>query len=165
VGDPDGYTQMTNVPEFLVEGVDNVQGGTFPARIWGLYSTAALATLPVEDWPAPPELARKAVRLYLPGEECAYRVVAGAMPSGGTTTTVEAAPPPPVDPAAPVDPNAPTTVAATVPPVVIQLVPDQTTIAPSQLDPKAPLPSVDSKTTVLSCAKLPAGVIVSKPRT
>jgi penicillin-binding protein 1A len=165
VGDPDGYTPMEGIQEFVDVGVNEVQGGTFPARIWGMYSTAAMAPLPVEDWAPPPPLARKAVRLYLPGEECAYRVVAGALPTGAPTTTVEAATTlPPVDPAAPADPNAPTTVAATVPPVVIQLVPDQTTIVPTNLDPLAPLPTVDSKTTVLSCAKLPAGVIVSKPK-
>lgn len=178
VGDPDGYTPMTakNVPEFEADGVDAVQGGTYPARIWKLYATAAMASMPVEDWAPPPELLRKATRLYLPGEECAYKVVNGTVsangtvtPNAATTTTTPTAtattvaPPDAPDPAAPADPNAPTTVPATVAPVVIQLLPDQTTIAPSQLDPLAPLPTVDSKTAVLPCAKLPAGIIVSKP--
>lgn len=164
VGDPDGYTQMTadNVPEFAADGVEAVQGGTYPARIWGAYMTPAQANLPVEDWAPPPASPRKAARLYLPGEECAYKVVSGVLPTPGATTTTTTAPP--VDPEAPVDPNAPTTVPATVAPVVIQLLPDQTTIAPEVLDPKAPLPTVDAKTAVLPCAKLPAGVIVSKPK-
>ena len=122
--------------------------------------------MPVEDWAPPPPPARKAVRLYLPGEECAYKVVGRHAAHRRDHHDRRRSRPrrcAPVDPAAPVDPNAATTVPATVPPVVIQLVPDQTTIVPTNLDPLAPLPTVDSKTTVLSCAKLPAGVIVSKP--
>jgi membrane peptidoglycan carboxypeptidase len=171
VGDPDSYTPMTNVPEFLAEGIEKVTGGTFPARIWGLYANAAMAPLPVEDWAAPGELPRKATRLYLPGEECAYKVVSGGVGSGGSTTTSTPTAPvttqPPADPATPAEPGAPgdsTTVPATVAPVVIQLLPDQTTIVPTNLDPLAPLPSVELKTAVLPCAKLPAGVIVSKPK-
>ncbi len=168
VGDPDGYTPMTNIEEFVVEGVDKVQGGTFPARIWKLYATAAMTPLPVEDWAPPPPLVRKAARLYLPGEECAYKVIGGG---GGATTTTSpggdaptGAPAAPVDPAAPGDPASSSSVPATVAPVVIQLLPDQTTIVPTQLDPKAPLPTVDLKSSVLPCAKLPANVIVSKPK-
>jgi penicillin-binding protein 1A len=167
VGDPDGYTPMTaeNVPAFAADGVEAVQGGTYPARIWGMYATEAMSTMPVEDWAPPPALTRPAARLYLPGEECAYRVVAGTLPTAtGPTTTVAPTTLPPVDPAATIDPNAPPAVPTTVAPVVIQLVPDQTTIAPDVLDPRAPMPTVDSKTTVLPCVKLPPGVIVSNPR-
>ena len=35
VRDPDRYTPMADIPEFAAAGVDRVQGGTFPARIWG----------------------------------------------------------------------------------------------------------------------------------
>jgi len=34
-------------------GVPSVTGGTFPAKIWGLYTKAALAKEPVMDFPAP----------------------------------------------------------------------------------------------------------------
>ena len=37
VRDPDRYTPMRNIPEFEAAGVSRVQGGTFPARIWGAY--------------------------------------------------------------------------------------------------------------------------------
>jgi hypothetical protein len=48
--------------------------------------------------------------------------------------------------------------------VVIQLLPDSTTIPPGVLDPTAPLPSVEPKTAVLTCADLPVGVIVRQPK-
>jgi hypothetical protein len=48
--------------------------------------------------------------------------------------------------------------------VVIQLLPDSTTIPPGVLDPTAPLPTVDLKTTVLPCVDIPAGVIVRQPK-
>lgn len=167
VGDPDGYTEMVreNVPEFYeLDGVDAVQGGTYPARIWGVYSQAALALLPVEDWAPPPASVRKSMRLYLPGEECAYKLVSGVLPTpGATTTTAPAvtAPPATVDPA---DPSATVAPETTVAPVVIQLVPGATTIPPDVLDPRAPMPSVEPRTAVLPCAKLPPGVIVAKPK-
>src|SRR4029079_11927393 len=67
VGDPDAYTPMVNVPEFV--GVGKVQGATYPARIWGALMEPALAPLPVEDWPAAPPPARKPGRIYLPGNK------------------------------------------------------------------------------------------------
>lgn len=172
VGDPDGYTEMTseNVPEFYeLDGVDAVQGGTYPARIWGAYSRSALFGLAQEDWAAPPEPVRKPARLYLPGEECAYKLVSGALsPTGevitttAPTTTVAAEPTP--DPEVPTGTDGEEAPPTTVAPVVIQLLPDSTTIPPGVLDPTAPLPSVEPKTAVLACAKLPAGVIVRQPK-
>ena len=175
VGDPDGYTQMVreNVPEFFeFDGVDAVQGGTYPARIWRAYQEAALFGQPVADWAAPPAPARPGARLYLPGEECAYRVVSRRLnPAATTTTAVVAgfAPPPvstqPVDPAAPTDSGAPTESTepppATVTRVVVELVPGATTIPPEMLDPRAPLPSVEPRTPVLSCNQLPSNVVVT----
>jgi penicillin-binding protein 1A len=162
VGDPDGYTPMTveNIPEFGADGVERVQGGTYPARIWGDYTAAALAFAPVEDWPAPPDPPRRATRLYLPGEECAYRVVSGALPVPGATTTTTTT----AVPVEPTDPNAPPPPVTTVAPAVIELVPGATTIPPYVLDPRAPLPSVEPRTPVLSCTLLPSGVVVRQPR-
>ncbi|MEA3185928.1 MAG: penicillin-binding protein, partial [Ilumatobacteraceae bacterium] len=77
VGDPDGYTHMVNIPEFVADGVPNVQGGTYPAKIWGAMMEPAVTPLPLEDWPAPPDPARKPVRLYLPGYECLAKLVSG----------------------------------------------------------------------------------------
>ncbi len=101
VGDPDGYTPMTRkyTPEFYdLDGVDAVQGGTYPARIWGAYTEPAIAGLPVEDWYPPLPPVRPAARLFLPGEECAYELVSGVLidPLASTTTATipaETAPP------------------------------------------------------------------------
>ena len=58
-----------------------MQGATYPARIWGALMEPALAPLPLEDWAAPPAPARKAVRLYLPGNECLAKLVSGDLPT------------------------------------------------------------------------------------
>ena len=112
---------------------------------------------------------RKPARLYLPGEECAYKLVSGALsPTGevittaAPSTTVAAEPAP--DPEVPTGTDGEEATPTTVAPVVIQLLPDSTTIPPGVLDPTAPLPSVEPKTAVLACAKLPAGVIVRQPK-
>ncbi len=130
---------------------------------------SALFGLPQEDWLAPPPPLRKPARLYLPGEECAYRLVSGALsPTGAVVTTPPATTVPSAEPAP--DPEVPTgtvtgeVTPSTVTPVVIQLLPDSSTIPPGVLDPKAPLPSVEPRTAVLTCAKLPAGVIVRQPK-
>ena len=173
VGDPDGYTEMTRekVPEFYeLDGVDAVQGGTYPARIWGQYTASALYGSPVEDWLPPPPPARAPARLYLPGEECAYRLVSGSIgpdgslvPAAVTTTAAPASEPAPA-PEVPTGTDAGEATTTTVARVVIQLLPDSTTIPPGVLDPLAPLPSVEPRTAVLPCAQLPAGVIIRQPR-
>lgn len=172
VGDPDGYTPMTaeNVPEFGADGVRRVQGGTYPAGIWRTYMEPALYGLAVEDWPAPPEPTRPAVRLYLPGEECLYRAAVRVTPAPGSepeTVTVPViagfAPPDPGPPGEPPG-QAPTTVAeapaeappSTSPPIVYQPLPSDTTIPPEVLDPRAPLPTIDLRTLVRRCG-VPAG--------
>jgi len=165
VGDPDGYTPMTrdNTPEFYdLDGVEAVQGGTYPARIWRAFMEPALAGFAPDDWAAPPRLERKAMRLYLPGEECAYKVVSGALPDPNAPTTTKPVVAPFAPPPSTVPPQDTTTVPTTVAPVVVQLVPGGTTIPPEVLDPRAPMPSVDTKTPVLSCTKLPADVVVKK---
>jgi membrane peptidoglycan carboxypeptidase len=70
VRDPDRYTSMDNVAEFIADGIPRVQGGTYPARIWGAFMTGAHAFEPVLDWPGPPPPRRVAALLYLPGSEC-----------------------------------------------------------------------------------------------
>ena len=70
VGDPNGYTPMVNVPEFGGRNASRVQGGRYPTQIWKAFMDPAHANLPPTDWAAPPEPAREAARLYLPGNEC-----------------------------------------------------------------------------------------------
>lgn len=140
VGDPDAYTPMVGIPEFQREGVPRVQGGTFPAAIWKAFMDPAHAGLAVEDWddPAPPERAN--ARLVLPGNECSVTVVGFEPapveidPDAEPTTTLEGAEP--------------------VEPVLIPItVQDDlgTTIAPDNLDPDHPLPSVPAGQQVDPC--------------
>jgi penicillin-binding protein 1A len=142
VGDPDAYTPMTRIKEFVAVGVQNVQGATFPARIWNALMEPALAALPVEDWPAPPKPARKPVRLYLPGYECLGKVVGGGTPVSVVPTTTLVAP----DPAAPPSSSVPPALT----PVVVKLLPSGTTIPPDNLDPLAPLPTAVTGGVVVS---------------
>jgi len=155
VGDPDAYTPMVNVPEFV--GVGKVQGATYPARIWGALMEPALAPLPVEDWPAAPPPARKPVRLYLPGNECLAKLVSGVLPTpGGPTTTTATTLPP----AAPPEGDPTTTTIAPKP--VLKAIPSDTTIPADVLDPKSPLPQIDPKGIVVyPCDKAPKDVVIT----
>ena len=78
VRDPDRYTPMAGIPEFANAGVDRVQGGTFPARIWGnMMDAIGLERVGLDaDWEHPGPPARLPARLYLPGNECVYQVIA-----------------------------------------------------------------------------------------
>ncbi|HUS43571.1 MAG TPA: transglycosylase domain-containing protein [Ilumatobacteraceae bacterium] len=146
VGDPNAYTPMRYrgsdaIAEFRAAGYSGagVQGGHFPAAIWKAFMEPANAFFPSLDWDRPAPPTRPNARLYLPGNECALRVVGSAPapidPNAPTTTTTT--------PLAPVDPEAPpveTVPPATVP--VYESVQVGTTIAPDNLDPLAPLPSL-----------------------
>ena len=145
VGDPDAYTPMRGIPEFVAAGYgSNVQGGHFPAVIWKAFMEPAHAFVPVVDWDRPPPPKRPNARLFLPGSDCELRIVGTA--------------PAPVDPDAP-----PTTVPAnpdgspgeTVPPAVVNItrsVAVGTTIPPDNLDPLAPLPSLPVTARLGPCA-------------
>ena len=167
VGDPDGYTPMVcgvkingvtvcNTQEFVdADGIREVQGGTYPARIWGAFMEPAVAPLPLEDWPAAPAPARKPVRLYLPGDECLAKLVSGALPTAGGSTTTSATTLPPEP-----DGTAPSPTAAPKP--VLKAIPSDTTIPPDVLDPKAPFPTVPITGTIIyQCAKPPSGVVIT----
>jgi membrane peptidoglycan carboxypeptidase len=146
VGNPNAYTPMQNIPEFVAAGLGrNVQGGHFPALIWKAFMEPAHAFVPVVDWDRPPPPKRPNARLYLPGDECALRAVGTA--------------PAPVDPNAPPTavppPNPDGTPAETVPPAMVpvfEAVQVGTTIPPDNLDPLAPLPSLPVTDTVGRCA-------------
>lgn len=166
VRDPDRYTSMEAIPEFLAAGVDNVQGGTFPARIWGAFMENVGLEQGVADWPAPPAPARPAARLYLPGNECLFEIV-GYQPA--PTVPPDAAPtgfappvaappatdPPAVEPPPATDPPPLDTVPPTTgPPVPIYgPVPSGTTIPPDVLDPNAPVPSAPPTAQVQRCPR------------
>ena len=88
VRDPDRYTPMANIPEFTAAGVQRVQGGTFPARIWGAFmEEVGLERLGLDlDWALPGPQPRPPARLVLPGNECVYQVV-GFEPAETTPDT------------------------------------------------------------------------------
>jgi penicillin-binding protein 1A len=180
VRDPDRYTEMRNIPQFANAGVDRVQGGTFPARIWGAYmEDVGLDQFEFADWERPGPQPRGPARLYLPGTECVFQIVGyqpaptvppeevppgevppeeGSAPQGfrlpsavpAATPTTEPAPEPTTPPATTVPPE--TTTTTTLPPVPIYApVESGTTIPPDVLDPNAPLPSVPLEQVVLPC--------------
>jgi penicillin-binding protein 1A len=172
VGDPNRYTQMRGIPEFVAAGFgSNVQGGHFPAVIWNAYMEPAHAFAPPLDWEFVPPV-RPNARLYLPGNECETRVVGSRVvgteivpqgfaprapvePTTTTTTTTTTTPAPrpetptPTQPPTPTPTAPPATVAVTVP--IIESVEVGTTIAPDNLDPLAPLPSLPETAVLGPC--------------
>jgi len=99
----------------------------------------AHAALPQLDWEDPPPDERRDARLILPGNECARRVI-------GFEPGVPIATPAP-DPAAPptslAEGEEPPPVQTTPGRAIIETVDVGTTIAPDNLDPNAPLPTVE----------------------
>jgi penicillin-binding protein 1A len=139
VGDPKGYTSMTNIPEFRQAGVGNVQGATFPARIWKAYMDPALVFQPPLDWPEPPAPTRKPGRLYLPGNECLARSSGGGQVIQTPGTLPDGTP----------DPNVPEVTAAPS----LSAIDSGTTVPSNVLDPYWPLPIAPAGATVYNCAK------------
>jgi membrane peptidoglycan carboxypeptidase len=144
VGDPDAYTPMVGIDEFLARGVNKVQGGLFPAEIWKAFMDPAHAFLPQLDWDAPSAPERPNARLFLPGNECVLQVVG-----------FEVAEPE-------VDPNAPSTTlppaevppTETVPPEtvpIVEAIEVGTTISPDNLDPNSPLPTIEASASIGPC--------------
>jgi penicillin-binding protein 1A len=147
VRDPARYTRMEGVPEFAAQGVPRVQGGTYPARIWGAFMEPAHVFEPVTDWDPPSAPARPPARLYLPENECLFELVAPP-----TTAPAEGVPSEPTPPAAPPAGEEPVeTTTTTAPPPVFQPLPSDTTIPPDNLDPLAPLPSAPLTAYVAPC--------------
>ena len=168
VGNPNGYVKMNDVPEFVKDGVRRVQGGTYPEKIWKAFTDAALNGQPNTDWPAPPAPARPPARLYLPGSECLGKQVSGTPLDPSAPTTATTAPPATDPPTTVVGDTTPGTAPAPPPtaaPAVVQIIDGGTTIPPDVLDPHAPLPTVDIKTTlVFDCAHgLPGAIVTSNP--
>ena len=149
VGDPRGYTPMRGVPEFRNQIVgqwgfsrNTVTGATYPAHIWKQHMDTIHQNLAVvdwgtkkdsEEWKALVSPTRGSARLYLPGVECVAQLISGTPPSpsttqasGKTTTTT-------------VDATASTTIPT---PVVVSVLPTNTTIDPTEKNPYAPVPSI-----------------------
>lgn len=156
VRDPDRYTPMDNIPEFVEAGVPRVQGGTFPARIWGAFmENIGLEQFEFADWDPPGRPPRQPARLYLPGNECLYEVVSFLQP-GALPTIPVPAPEGFRQPAAPPTTTTtvpgPTTTTTTLAPVpIFEPVESGTTIPPDVLDPNAPLPSAPLQLIVVPC--------------
>lgn len=169
VRDPDRYTPMRNIPEFVDDGVDRVQGGTYPARIWGAYmEDIGLEQFEFVDWDDAPDPERDPARLYLPGNECLYAIVAyqettttvadggGGVGGAGVEEFRSPAAPPSTEPpetttgtTVPPGTTSPTTTAPRVP--IFGQVDSGTTIPPDVLDPDAPLPSAPRHQVVRRC--------------
>ena len=161
---------MVNIPEFRAVGVPNVQGATFPARIWKSYMDAAHADLPIVDWDPAVAPIRNQIRLYLPGVDCIAELVSGKLPRAltgpvvtivptvSTTTTV----PITTAPVATVPSATPATTIVPAPSVTtpaprrpaVRIVSPGTTIAPTVLDPLVAVVGVDpEKYLVYDCIK------------
>ena len=159
VGDPDSYTPMRGIGG-LTEYGNNVQGGHYPAVIWNRFMEPAHAFLPVLDWDRPPPPERPNSRIYLPGNECVLRVtgyIPGAVVPTTPTTVAEGAEPPASEEPVPV---------VTLPPTpIVRSVQVGTTIAPDNLDPKAPLPILPLGQNVGTCGSnpVPASAIPAPP--
>jgi membrane peptidoglycan carboxypeptidase len=163
VGDPDAYTPMVSIPQFVERGVSKVQGGLFPAEIWKTYMNPAHAFLPVEDWEAPPPPERPAARLVLPGTECVLEIVGYEAPVAPEAPAAPEVPPAepagfraPAQPEPPAEPPpaepAPEEPVQTAPPVPIYApVQVGTTIDPAIVDPTHPLPTIPAGQAVGSC--------------
>lgn len=169
VRDPDRYTPMRNIDEFVAAGVPRVQGGTFPARIWGAYmEEVGLGQLGEQfefaDWDDPEPSPRRPARLYLPGNECLFEIIGYEQPTPASTEPPDAAPDGFRSPAAPPTTDAPptgttpgrpsesTTPTTTQPPrPIFGEVDGGTTIPPDVLDPNAPLPSAPADQLVRPC--------------
>ncbi|NCU80447.1 MAG: hypothetical protein EBV51_00355, partial [Acidimicrobiia bacterium] len=144
VGDPKGYTKMTkrNVPEFasVIGDRGGVQGAMFPAMIWKSYMDEVHRGLEILEFPSPPGPLRSPLRLYLPGVECAARVISGTVPAPkqdakSTTTTAL---------------GAETTIGNTV---VVSVLSPGTTIMPTDLNPFSPVPTTEMGLYFYDCAK------------
>ncbi len=176
VRDPARYTPMVDIDEFQAVGVDRVQGGTFPAQIWGAYMEQVQLTqlgsqFEFADWAVPPPPARGPARLYLPGTECLFEVVGYEERRAPTPASAPEPPPeeaapegfarprtaapatdPPSEPTTPPDDTQPQAPRATLPSrPIFGRVESGTTIPPDVVDPNAPLPSTATGRVVRSC--------------
>jgi membrane peptidoglycan carboxypeptidase len=144
VGDPDAYTPMVGIDEFLARGVNKVQGGLFPAEIWKAFMDPAHTFLPQLDWDAPPAPERPNARLFLPGNECIVEVVGFEIVEPEVDPNAPPTTPPPAD-----APPAETVPPETIP--IVEAIEVGTTISPDNLDPNSPLPTIEASASIGPC--------------
>lgn len=151
VRDPDRYTPMVDIPEFVEAGVPRVQGGTFPAQIWGAYMEPAHAGLPAIDWSPAPVAVRDPVRLYLPGNECVGVIVGFEQPNIPTRIDPDTGVEVPIDVV--LDDE------ALQPQPIYEQITTDTTVPSEVTDPNAGLPSAPLDAYVGSCDEFIDGVV------
>lgn len=132
IGDPNGHTPMVNIPGF---DQNRVQGGLYPTEIWQAYMQRAEETRPAGDWPQPSWGTREAYRLFLPGNECVYRV------TGYRGGDVQLGDDPNAPEPAPGDTRPQVPIGTTPVSPIVEAVPTVDTIPASNLDPRAGVPS------------------------
>jgi penicillin-binding protein 1A len=135
---------MVNIDEFVARGVNKVQGGLFPAEIWKAFMDPAHAFLPLLDWDAPPAPERPNARLFLPGNECVVQVVGFEVVEPEADSDA-----PPTTPPVEDDPPTETVPPETIP--IVEAVEVGTTIPPDNLDPNAPLPTIEASASIGPC--------------
>ena len=151
VRDPDRYTPMVDIPEFVEAGVPRVQGGTFPAQIWGAYMEPAHAGLPAIDWSPAPVAVREPVRLYLPGNECVGVIVGFEQPNIPTRIDPDTGVEVPIDVV--IDDE------ALQPQPIYEQITTDTTVPIEVTDPNAGLPSAPLDAYVGSCDEFIDGAV------
>ena len=151
VRDPDRYTPMVDIPEFVEAGVPRVQGGTFPAQIWGAYMEPAHAGLPAIDWSPAPVAVRDPVRLYLPGNECVGVIVGFEQPNIPTRIDPDTGVEVPIDVV--LDDE------ALQPQPIYEQITTDTTVPSEVTDPNAGLPSAPLDAYVGSCDEFIDGAV------
>ncbi|MFZ9676456.1 MAG: transglycosylase domain-containing protein [Ilumatobacteraceae bacterium] len=144
VGHPDLYLPMDGIPEFVAAGVDQVIGGTFPARIWKATMDAALAGRPATLFPAARPNSRTPMRLYLPQVDCPSVITVPT--TAPTATTVPGDPAVstsvPVSTTTTTSTTTSTTTTSTLAPQPGVITDINTTIPRGQVDPTWPLPTL-----------------------
>lgn len=141
----------SNVPEFsaVIGTRTGVQGAMFPAMIWKSYMDEVHNGLEVLEFNQPPIPTRAPLRLYLPGVECAAKVISGTIPpSTVSETTVKSK-----GNASTTTTLAPGAETATPNTVVISVLTPFTTISPTDSNPYSPVPTTDLGLYFYECSK------------
>ena len=99
----------------------------------------------------------------MPGEECLARLVSGTLPppDGAVTTTTAPKPVTTTTVAGGATGSTVPVVTTTTAAVVVQIT-SGTLVPDNVLDPRAPMPSIDTRTFVYRCGEAPLGVVVQK---
>jgi penicillin-binding protein 1A len=119
MGSPAGNISMYNV------GGVRVQGGSYPARIWGTYMAEAMKDMPVVDFPLPNSSLIPAGR-FINDTFSSHAALTSTTSSSSTSTTTPTAPPDSTT-TAPPQTTAPPATTSTVPKTTTTTAPPKTT--------------------------------------